>query len=163
MDAHEKKTLVEQWYYQYAKYLFHTAYMLGPKNQAEEILQETFRIVLEKDNLDEIEYPKTWLRKILYNVIRNRLRLLSNQDCSFENEERTITIPKLSYTDSIDIELEYDGIISAEELHILKLAYIEGFTYAEIACSLGITERACQKRVERAKNKLKKYLKDDKN
>lgn len=35
--------------------------------------------------------------------------------------------------------------------------------YAEIACSLGITERACQKRVERAKNKLKKYLKDDNN
>lgn len=161
MDAYEKRALVEQWYYQYAKYLFHTAYMLGPKNQAEEILQETFRIVLEKDNLDKIEHPRTWLRKILYNVIRNKLRLSSNQDYSLENEENTITSPKLAYTDSIDVELEYQGIIPPEDLHILKLAYIEGYTYAEIARLIGITEKACQKRVARSKNKLLKYLKDD--
>lgn len=161
MDVYEKRALVEQWYYQYAKYLFHTAYMLGPKNQAEEILQETFRIVLEKDNLDEIEYPRTWLRKILYNVLRNKIRLMCNQDCSLEDEVRTISGPQMSYTDSLDIELEYHGIIPAKDLHILKLAYIEGLTHAEIAYLLGITEKACQKRLERAKNKLVKFFKDD--
>ena len=82
MDACEKKALVEKWYHQYANYLFHAARLLGPANQAEELVQETFRVVLEKDDLDEVTYPKTWLRKILYNVVRNQLRLQSNSESS---------------------------------------------------------------------------------
>ena len=71
MNVHEKRALIEKWYRQYAKYLFHAACLLGPASQAEEAVQETFRIVLEKDDLGEISYPKAWLRKILYNVVRN--------------------------------------------------------------------------------------------
>lgn len=158
MDAYMKKALVEKWYRQYAKYLFRAACLLGPASQAEEMVQETFRIALEKDNLDEVSYPKTWLRKILYNVIRNQLRLQSNSESSLTCEIEALHEQNTSYTDQLDIELEYSGTIPENDLHLLRLAFVERFTYAEIASELGISERACQKRIERAKKKFKKYF-----
>ena len=162
LNVHEKRALVEKWYRQYAKYLFHAACLLGPVSQAEETVQETFRIVLEKDGLDEISYPKPWLRKILYNGVRNRLRLQSGSESSLTCEIEALHEREASYTDQLDVELEYGGAIPADDLHLLRLAYVERLPYAEIAYKLGISERACQKRVERAKNKLKKFFENEK-
>ncbi len=162
LDACEKKALVEKWYHQYANYLFHAARLLGPANQAEELVQETFRIVLEKDDLDEVTYPKTWLRKILYNVVRNQLRLQSNSESSLTGEAEALHEREASYTDQLDVELEYGGTIPENDLRLLRLAFVERYTYAEIASEFGISEKACQKRAERARKRLKRFLEKEK-
>ena len=36
--------------------------------------ENTFRVAWEAIQQREVQYPKTWLRKIAENIIRNRLR-----------------------------------------------------------------------------------------
>lgn len=153
MDREQKNTLVEQWYRQCAKLLFHVACLLGVPDAAEEIVQETFRIVMETDKLDQIEFPKAWLRKIALNVVRNRQR-----DCAKyvsvpldENQNPMYNIG--SCEDEPDIMLTYGGIVSNGDLRLLRLSLVDGYTSTEIAQELGISAKACQKRAERAKEK----------
>ena len=74
MDSQDRTALMEQWYRQYAPLLFHYARQFVDYHAAEEVVQETFRIAWEAIQQREVQYPKTWLRKIAENIIRNRLR-----------------------------------------------------------------------------------------
>lgn len=161
MDVNQKRTLVEQWYRQYSKLLFHAACLLDTPNAAEEIVQETFRIVMEAENLDQVEYPKTWLRKIVYNVVRNRQRSQEKfASVSINTEE--ISIEKMgNIEDEPDIELEYGGIVSKADMRLLRLSIVDQHTYAEIAKELGISVKSCQKRAERAKKEMRRKLEED--
>ena len=161
MDVNQKRTLVEKWYQQYSKLLFHAACLLDTPDAAEEIVQETFRIVMETDNPEQVEYPKTWLRKIVYNVVRNRQRR-QERFASVPIDDERIPIEELgSRVDEPDIELEYGSIVSAEDLHLLRLSSVEQYTYSEIAEELGVSAEACRKRVNRAKKELRKKLEKD--
>ena len=161
MDVNQKRTLVEKWYQQYSKLLFHAACLLDTPDAAEEIVQETFRIVMETDNPEQVEYPKTWLRKIVYNVVRNRQRS-QERFASVPIDGEGTPIEELgSREDEPDIELEYGSIVSAEDLHLLRLSSVEQHTYSEIAEELGVSAEACRKRVNRAKKELRKKLEND--
>lgn len=63
-----------------------------------------------------------------------------------------------SHEDEPDVEFEYRGIVSAEDLHLLRLSSVEQHTYSEIAEELGVSAEACRKRVNRAKKELRKKL-----
>ena len=161
MDVNQKRTLVEKWYRQYSKLLFHAACLLDTPDAAEEIVQETFRIVMETDNPEQVEYPKTWLRKIVYNVVRNRQRS-QERFASVPIDGEGTPIEELgSHEDEPDVEFEYGGIVSAEDLHLLRLSSVEQHTYSEIAEELGVSAEACRKRVDRAKKELRKKLEKD--
>ena len=162
MDVNQKRTLVEQWYRQYSKLLFHAACLLDTPDAAEEIVQETFRIVMETDDLEQVEYSKTWLRKIVYNVVQNRQRRQERfASVPIDGDEGTSVEELGSHEDEPDVELEYGGIVSAEDLHLLRLSSVEQHTYSEIAEELGISAEACRKRVDRAKKELRKKLEKD--
>ena len=79
MDSQERAALMEQWYRQYAPLLFHYACQLTDRPSAEEAVQETFLIAWEAVQHQDIQHPKTWLRKITENVLRNQLRRQSRQ------------------------------------------------------------------------------------
>lgn len=70
MNSKQDNDFVEFWYRQYSTYLFRYACLFVDSYTAEEVVQETFRIVCEKGPLDQIEHPKTWLRKITEYVIK---------------------------------------------------------------------------------------------
>ena len=55
-------------------------------------------------------------------------------------------------------ELEYDGLVSRQDLHLLKRLAVDGFTYAEAARELNTTAEACRKRAARAKRHLRELL-----
>ena len=87
MSGQEKHLLLEAWYQQYSKVLLLYACQFVDYHSAEEVVQETFRVAWDTIQEKEIEYPKTWLRKITKNVIKNRVRererwkdLLANVD-----------------------------------------------------------------------------------
>ena len=60
--------------------------------------------------------------------------------------------------DPVDVELEYDGLVSRQDLHLLKRLAVDGFTYAEAARELNTTAEACRKRAARAKRHLRELL-----
>ena len=60
--------------------------------------------------------------------------------------------------DPINVELEYEGLIDRQDLHLLKLLAIDGYTYPEAAKALDSTAEACRKRAKRAEHKLRELL-----
>lgn len=158
MSSQEKHVLIEEWYRQYSKVLLFYACQFVDYHSAEEVVQETFRVAWETVQEEEIEYPQTWLRKIAKNVIKNRVRerekwryLLTNVD---EVPEEALGKGE----DPINVELEYEGLIDRQDLHLLKLLAIDGYTYPEAAKALDSTAEACRKRAKRAAQKLQKLL-----
>lgn len=148
---------MEQWYRQYAPLLFHYARQFVDYHAAEEVVQETFRIAWEAIQQREVQYPKTWLRKIAENIIRNRLR---QQDRRKDLLSGADALPEDEWEDPVDVELEYDGFISRRDLHLLKRLAVDGCTYAEAAQELHTTAEACRKRAARAKQLLRKLLEE---
>lgn len=158
LSGQEKHLLLEAWYQQYSKVLLLYACQFVDYHSAEEVVQETFRVAWETIQEKEIEYPKTWLRKITKNVIKNRVRererwkdLLANVD---EVPEEALGKSE----DPINVELEYEGLIDRQDLHLLKLLAVDGYTYSEAAKALDTTVEACRKRAKRAEQKLRKLL-----
>ena len=157
MDSQDRTALMEQWYRQYAPLLFHYARQFVDYHAAEEVVQETFRVAWEAIWQREVQYPKTWLRKIAENIIRNRLR---QQDRRKDLLSGADALPEDEWEDPVDVELEYDGFISRQDLHLLKRLAVDGCTYAEAAQELHTTAEACRKRAARAKQLLRKLLEE---
>ena len=157
MDSQDRTALMEQWYRQYAPLLFHYARQFVDYHAAEEVVQEPFRIAWEAIQQREVQYPKTWLRKIAENIIRNRLR---QQDRRKDLLSGADALPEDEWEDPVDVELEYDGFISRRDLHLLKRLAVDGCTYAEAAQELHTTAEACRKRAARAKQLLRKLLEE---
>lgn len=159
MSGQEKHLLIEDWYRQYSKFLLYYACQFVDYHSAEEVVQETFRVAWETVQEKEIEHPKTWLRKIAKNVIKNRIRERDRwKDLLFNVDE----VPGEAVGRSgnpVDVELEYEGLIDQQDLHLLKLLAVDGYTYPEAARELDSTAEACRKRAKRAGQKLKELLK----
>lgn len=158
LDSQDKHLLMEQWYRQYAPFLFHYARQLTDHHSAEEAVQETFRIAWEAVQRQEVEYPKTWLRKITENVLKNQLRQKERQANLLAGSDDPTALGTCE--DPVDVELEYGGLISRQDLHLIKLLAVDGCTYAEAAQELGTTAEACRKRASRARQALRKLLED---
>ena len=64
------------------------------------------------------------------------------------------------FLDSIENERLYRGLIEVDRLTLkAALLKIQGFSYREIALQLGMTEKSVYRRMDRLKEKLKKFLK----
>jgi len=64
------------------------------------------------------------------------------------------------FLDSIENERLYHILIEVDRLTLqVTLLKIQGFSYREIALRLGVTEKSVYRRMDRLKEKLKKFLK----
>lgn len=158
LDRQEMAALMEQWYRQYAPLLFHYARQFVDYHSAEETVQETFLIAWEAARQQEVRYPGAWLRKIAENVLRNRLRRRDRFPLVSADQLPEDALG--SGEDPVDVELEYDGLISRRDLHLLKRLAVDGWTCAEAARELGVSPEACRKRAARAREALRKLLAD---
>lgn len=160
MDNLREHNLIEHWYREYAAFLFHFACQFVDRLAAEEAVQETFRIVCEMEGLEAIEHPKTWLWKITRNVIKNGIR---------EREKWATLLVDVELTentlgqkeDETSVEVAYEGLISSEDLHLLKLLAVDGHTYRSAGKELHLSAEACRKRAKRAGAELQKKLQKD--
>lgn len=133
--------------------------MLINDYDCEDAIQETIVKAFSKiDTLKNDKYAKTWLIRILINECHTIERKLSkhvsleevNEMAEKEAEEST------NYSDL------YKAVkLLKEELRLpVILYYIEDFSVREIAQILEITEGAVQKRLARARKKLKSALQE---
>lgn len=118
-------------------------------------IQETIVKAFSKiGTLRNDKYAKTWLIRILINECYTLLRK-SSKLVSLEGMSEMTEIETDQKTDYSDL---YRAVNSLKEAVILY--YIEDFNIKEIAQILEITEGAVQKRLARARGKLKRNLQE---
>lgn len=129
---------------------------------AEEAVQETFRIACMKpEALWNSENPEGWvvitLKNVISNMQRNRATASRILVGYIEKQAKELAISE----DQMDFSLIYGGIAESEEFHLIKEMVLEGKSHLEMARERGITVDACKKRVQRAKEILRKKIEKD--
>jgi RNA polymerase sigma-70 factor (ECF subfamily) len=151
-------------YNQYSKAMYNVACrMLNNRTDAEDMLQEAFADCFA--NIGTFRYESTfgaWLKTIVVNKCINHLKKRKAELIYDEH------MPNLAdHTDDNEPEYEHGQILSAiEKLPdgyrvVLSLYLLEGYDHEEIASILGITESTSKSQYMRAKEKLRKILKDE--
>lgn len=132
--------------------------ILKEDNDCADAIQEAIVKAFGKvDGLKQDKYARTWLMRILtnecYNILRRGSRQVSLENCP---EAAAMAAPERKDYGSL-----YEALRRLkEELRIVTtLYYVEEFSVREIAAILEISEGAVQKRLARAREKLKNMLK----
>ena len=136
---------------------------------AEEAVQDTFRIACAKiSELSESPNPKGWLMLTLKNVIRNTRRELAalNQlfvsavsiDDEIVLETYALETDYDKRIEDAEVDILYADLLFPDEYSLLKKIVLQRYTIADAARELGISVESCKKRVQRAKQKLRKKL-----
>ena len=129
---------------------------------AEEAVQETFQIAcLKPDKLCESVNPKGWLVNTLKFTICNMKR-------SREHARQILSSYLISQNESVAfsedrlcLQVMYEDVSHTDEFMLIKEMAIDGKSHLEMANARGISVDACKKRVQRAKETLKRKLKQD--
>lgn len=159
----EYSARIEQLYLEmYDMLIIYARCSFKEESLAEEAVQETFQIACQKpDKLCESLNPKGWLVNTLKFTIRNMKR-------SRENAKQILSSYLIAQNecvafseDKLSFQMMYENISHSEEFKLIKEMAIDGKSHLEMAATRGITVNACKKRVQRAKEILKRKIKQD--
>ena len=153
----EAADLISALYLEYHDNLAKYAQRIGyTKEDAEDLVQETFAVVVKKyETLLASVNRQSWIFGILRRCMgrMNRdtqyaLRLFEQikQQSSGVNEDR------------LDLVTLYRGLVSDEELELLILHFVKKCSYKSLSLKYGISEPACRKRVQRARDKFRQAM-----
>ena len=155
------KLEIERLYLQLYPLLFEYARSsLSSDSLAEEAVQDTFRIACQKpEAMINSPNPEGWIMNTLKNVLKNTIR---NQNISrrilldyFASNINDITVSN----DRVGLEILYEDVADLEEFKMVKAMALEGKSYLEMSQELGISMAACRKRMQRARETLRKKIK----
>lgn len=159
MDAEQNRKIEELYREMFEKMKVYACCSLDNEALAEEAVQETFRIACQKpEQLCESANPRGWLVQTLKYTIRNIHR---NRETAKRIMEKYLMTQIDDFTfseDRIDFHILYENVADTEELKLLAEMAIEGRSHLEMANSRGISVSACKKRVQRAKEALRRKI-----
>lgn len=142
------------------KQLYSTAKTILYNDQdCADAIQETIIKSFSKiHTLRNEKYAKTWLIRILINECYTILRKTSRQ-IPLEELPDAVQTPSEEFTDFDEV---HQAILSLkEELRLpIILYYFDDFSIREIAQLLKVSEGTIQKRLVRARNKLRNHLQE---
>lgn len=131
--------------------------ILSSESLAEEAIQEVFRIACQKpEAVHDSPNPQGWMVNTLKNVISNMLKSQAAANRAMAKYAMSNIDEMLP--DHIQVELLYDDVANTEEFRMIKELTLSGKEYTELAADRGISVEACRKRVQRAKEFLRKKL-----
>ena len=150
--------LIEELYLEMYDMLLSYSYSIFKEmSLAEESVQETFRIACQKpEDVFKSQNPKGWLVNTLKFTIRNIKR---NQESGQQILTRYLALQTESVAFSMDkmsLEVMYENVADLEEFKLVKEMAIDGKSHLEMAQERGISVAACKKRMQRAKEILRK-------
>lgn len=160
-----KEILTPLYLEMYNKLLIYANATLRDKSLAEEAVQETFRIACSK-KAEFIDHPnkKGWLmvtlKNVISNMIKSRARLNKLVVSAMAYDEALIVKNSNNGEVESDIDIMYADLLDEEDFRLLKMVVLNKLSMKEAAEVLGIGIEACKKRVQRAKEKLKKILEE---
>lgn len=132
-------------------------HVLGNHELAEDLVQDTFMVLLAKRNkIETYERPDLYLTKVLRNRIGSELQRAERKRVEPLEEKHT---PFLAVEDEERFEDVLPNWLDAEERQFLIWRVEEGRSMREIAQMLGCSEEACHARMYRLRKKFQKFLK----
>lgn len=132
----------------------HAQYYTSSVEDAEDLLQDTLLLVLEKREHYHEENFGGWTFTLLYNIFRNRTRNKAVVHCYEGIADIPFDALEADYLHDIKFALK---ALSTTNQEAIKL-YLIGYKYDEIAMILHITEGTVKSRIHRAKQQLKATL-----
>ena len=161
MNAAQNQEIEQLYHEMFDKMRIYAFCSLKIEALAEEAVQETFRIACQKpEQLCESVNPRGWLMQTLKYTIAN---IKHSRESAKKIMQRYLIANDMDDTlseDTLYLNVLYDNISDTEEFKLLAEMVIEGRSHLEMATSRGISVSACKKRVQRAKEALRKNLKE---
>lgn len=159
MIAEQSRVIEELYLEMFGKMKIYASCSLENEALAEEAVQETFRIACQKpEQLCQSVNPQGWLVQTLKYTISNMLRSRATAQRIVE-KYLTAQLKERSYTEDIpDLHVLYENVADTEEFKLLAEMAVEGRSHLEMASSRGISVDACKKRVQRAKEALRRRI-----
>jgi len=122
---------------------------LKDESAAEDITQDCFLRLLERESFSSDEHAKAWLLTVARNLCVNALKRL----------KRTVPISEfLPAADDSRGVMEELYKLPADDRAAVYLFYYEGYSSKEVAKLLKITDAAVRARLKRARERLKELL-----
>ena len=159
MTSDQLKSIEEFYLEMYDRFFLYAQNVLKNESLEEEAIQEAFRNVCTKpEDLLSSPNPKGWiintLKYTMQNMRRSRARanvLLAQYLAAHSNSDAFSE-------DRSSLEVTYENVAHSEEFQLIKEMAVEGKSHLEMAQSRGISVAACKKRVQRAKEFLRRKI-----
>lgn len=151
-----EKQQIAALYEAYAKDVYRLALSwLHSAHDAEDILQNVFLKLLDKDITVFPDREKAWLLKCTANACKNHMRSFWQRNTQALDDD--IVLP----TNEDRCLWEAVGQLKPTYRAVIHLYYYEGYSQDEVAQILGISRTAVQTRMQRARAHLKKELNEN--
>ena len=144
----------------YSDLLYRICFLILKNEQdVGDVIQETFIQYMKKHpDFESEEKKKAWLIKVSQNKCKDFLRFHKRHSYVPIDEVEDILMGTSDVEPSHKVQLEEIWELDYKLKSVVILYYIEGYSIKETAQMLAISESACKKRLERARNKLKEML-----
>ena len=158
MTSDQRKRIEEFYLEMYDRLFIYARSALDNDSLAEEAIQETFRIVCMKpEELLSSPNPKGWIVNTLKYTIQNMKR--SRDKANVLLTQYLAANSSVAFSeDRISLEVTYENVARSEEFSLIKEMAVDGRSHLEMAQSRGISVAACKKRVQRAKEFLRRKI-----
>ena len=156
----EQSQMIEALYLEmFDKMMAYARCSFDNESLAEEAVQETFRIACQKpEQLCQSVNPRGWLVQTLKYTICNIQSSRATAKKLVEKYWKKQSMDSTFSEDRVDLHILYEDVAHTEEFQLLIETAIEGRSHLEMANSRDISVEACKKRVQRAKETLRKKL-----
>jgi len=163
IETEEDKGKFEQLYKTYKNLMFYVSNrILNDEFLAEDTVHQTFIKIIEKlDKIEDVHCHKT--KSYIVIMVRNCSINFYNR----RKNQASISLEEIENVlfdeDTVSLDGATDltkAILKLPEIYqsVLTLKYVQGFSNAEIAGVLDITEETVRKRLERARNKTAEIM-----
>ncbi len=161
-----RKEIWEKFYENYSRsFWFYVYKICSDQHLADDIFQESFyRFLKAKPDIQNEKHMQVYLYRIAYRLLVDRLRrtkvekkaLQEEQHVYLRNTQKDGPQPVIQL--SLDMEKTFKKLKPRERM-ILWLAYVEGYSYEEIAEMTETKQNSLKVQLFRAREKLAKILK----
>lgn len=162
----DRKEIWEKFYENYSRsFWFYIYKICGDEQMADDVFQESFyKFLKAKINFQNEKHMQAYLYRIAYRLIIDKIRRIKVEKKAFEKEQQAYRNaiqkkgPQSEVHFSLDMEKTFKKLKPKERM-LLWLAYVEGYSYGEIAEMTETKENSLKVQLFRARGKLVKILK----
>jgi RNA polymerase sigma-70 factor (ECF subfamily) len=165
MEKNQKELWEKFYTNHFRSFWFYIYKICGDEHMADDIYQESFvKFIKAKPDIANETHLKVYLYRIAYHLIVDKKRRIKVEKKSFEEKAHTYerdmhdAKQESGVLLSMDMEKTFKRLKPKQRM-LLWLAYVEGYSYSEIARMTDTKENSLKVQLFRAREKLADILK----